>query len=229
MIIIKQNRDFLRYKDLLIQYPFIMKKSIFLLVVTAFILQSCAKIFYAPDAQSLALNQRVIAIAPPKVSIAARKNVDGSALIEQQKTESVNFQREMYSWMLKRKMQGTISVDIQAVETTIALLSKAGLNEGKVFTPDDMCRILGVDGILTSNYSLTKPMSEGAAIAVGIIAGVWGPTNEATASLSIHDSGTNKMIWNYDHKLSSSLSTPARLVDDLMRQASRKMPYFIGK
>ena len=206
-----------------------MKKSIFLLVVAAFILQSCAKIFYAPDARPLAQNQRIIAITPPKVSIAARKNIDGAALIEQQKTESVNFQREMYSWMLKRKMQGTISVDIQDVETTIALLSKAGINEGKVFTPDDMCRILGVDGILTSNYSLSKPMSEGAAIALGVIAGVWGPTNEATASLSIHDSGTKKMIWNYDHKLSSSLSTPAKLVDDLMRQASRKMPYFTGK
>ena len=206
-----------------------MKKSIFLLVVAAFILQSCAKIFYAPDAKSLAMNQKVIAIAPPKVSIAPRKNVEADALIEQQKTESVNFQREMYSWMLKRKMQGTISVDIQDVETTIALLSKAGVNDGKLLTPDDMCQILGVDGILTSNYALTKPMSEGAAIAVGLIAGVWGATNEATASLSIHDSGTNKMIWNYDHKLSSSLSTPARLVDDLMRQASRKMPYFIGK
>ena len=206
-----------------------MKKSMFLFVLAVFMLQSCAKIFYTPDARSVALDQKTIAIAPPKVSIAPRKNVDGAALIEQQKTESVNFQREMYSWMLKRKMQGTISVDIQDVETTIAILSKEGINEGKVFTPVDMCRILGVDGILTSNYALTKPMSEGAAIAVGLIAGVWGPTNEATASLSIHDSGTNKMIWNYDHKLSSSLSTPARLVDDLMRQASRKMPYFIGK
>ena len=206
-----------------------MKRSVLLLVIAAFILQSCAKIFYTPDARNLALKQEIIAIAPPKVSIAPRKNVDGAALIEQQKTESVNFQREMYSWMLKRKMQGTISVNIQDVETTIALLSKAGVNDGKVITPDDMSRILGVDGILTSNYALTKPMSEGAAIAVGLIAGVWGPTNEATASLSIHDSGTKKMIWNYDHKLSSSLSTPARLVDDLMRQASRKMPYFISK
>jgi hypothetical protein len=86
-----------------------------------------------------------------------------------------------------------------------------------------------VDGILTSNYSLTKPMSEGAAIAFGLIAGVWGATNEATVSLSIHDSSTKKMIWNFDHKLSSSLGTPAKLVDELMRQASRKMPYFISR
>jgi hypothetical protein len=206
-----------------------MKKSIFILVTAVLTLQSCAKIFYTPDARPLAQNQKIIAIAPPKISIAPRKNVDGAALIEQQKTESVNFQREMYSWMLKRKMQGTIFVEIQDVETTIALLSEAGVNGGKVLTPNEMCQILEVDGILTSNYSLSKPMSEGAAIALGVIAGVWGPTNEATVSLSLHDSGTNKMIWNYDHKLSSSLSTPAKLVDALMRQASRKMPYFISK
>jgi hypothetical protein len=206
-----------------------MKKSIFLIVIIAFILQSCAKIFFTPDARYLAQNQRIIAIAPPKVSISAKKNVDGAALIEQQKTESVNFQREMYSWLLKRKMQGTISVEIQDVETTIALLTKAGITEGKILTPDEMCKLLGVDGILTSNYSLSKPMSEGAAIAVGLLVGSMGATNEASVSLSIHDSGTKKMIWNYDHKLSSSLGTPARLVDDLMRQASRKMPYFNGK
>jgi len=37
------------------------------------------------------------------------------------------------------------------------------------------------------------------------------------------------MIWNYDHKLSSSFSSPVRLVDELMRQASRKMPYFTSE
>jgi hypothetical protein len=203
-----------------------MKKSLFFLIAIIFLLQSCAKIFYTPDAIPLARAQKVIAIAPPKVAIAARKNIDGIALIEQQKAESVNFQREMYSWMLKRKMQGTIFVDIQDVETTNAKLANAGFSNGQVLTPDDMCNILGVDGILTSNYSLSKPMSEGAAIAAAILVGFWGATNEATVSLSIHDQSANKMIWNFDHKLSSSLGTPAKLVDDLMRQASREMPYF---
>ena len=205
-----------------------MKKSLVLLIVVAFLLQSCAKIFYTPDAARLATAQKIIAIAPPQVSIAARKNIEGNALIEQQKTESVNFQKEMYSWMLKRKMQGTINVEVQDVETTNAILAKTGFNYAKVLTPKEMCNVLGVDGIMISNYSLAKPMSEGAAIAVALLVGVWGPTNEATVSLSIHDQSTDKMIWNFDHKLSSSLSTPARLVDALMRQASRKMPYFIS-
>ena len=203
-----------------------MKKLLISLIVAVFLLQSCAKVFYAPDARYVASAHKTIAIVPPKVSIAAIKKVDAAALIEQQKTESINFQREMYSWMLKRKMQGTIFVDIQDVETTNALLSDAGFRDPGLLTPAELSRVLNVDGILTSNYSLSKPIFEVAAIALAVIAGWWAPTNEAVVSLSIHDSGSDKMIWNYDHKLSSSLSSPARLVDELMRQASRKMPYF---
>jgi len=206
-----------------------MKKSLISLIIAVFLLQSCAKVFYAPDARYVASAHKTIAIVPPKVSIAARKKVDAAALIEQQKTESINFQSEMYSWMLKRKMQGTIFVDIQDVETTNALLSDAGFKDPGLLTPAQLSRVLNVDGILTSNYSLSKPISEVAAIALAVIAGWWAPTNEAVVSLSIHDSGSEKMIWNYDHKLSSSLSSPSRLVDELMRQASRKMPYFTSQ
>ena len=203
-----------------------MKRSLFFLIALTFLFQSCAKVFYAPDARYLASTHKIIAIIPPRVSIAARKKVDAAALIEQQKTESINFQREMYSWMLKRKMQGTIFVDIQDVETTNAKLAAAGFQDGKLLTPTDLSKILNVDGVLTSNYSLSKPMSEGAAIALVVLAGWWASTNEAVVSLSIHDSVSDKMIWNFDHKLSSTLGSPARLVDELMRQASRKMPYF---
>ena len=205
-----------------------MKKSLVLFIVATLLLQSCAKVFYTPDARYLANTEKIIAIVPPEVSIAARRKVDAAALIEQQKTESINYQKEMYSWMLKRKMQGNIFVDIQDVETTNSRLFNAGFYDGKLLGPSDLCNILGVDGILTSNYSLSKPLSEGAAIALAVFAGWWAPTNEAVASLSIHDSGSEKMIWNYDHRLSSSLGSPARLVDELMRQASRKMPYFTG-
>jgi hypothetical protein len=205
-----------------------MKKSLFLLVIATVLLQSCAKVFYTPDARNIAGTERIIAIIPPRVSIAARRKVDGAALIEQQKTESINFQREMYSWMLRRKMQGYISVDIQDVETTNAKLAAAGFQDGNFLTPNDLSKILNVDGILTSNYALSKPISEGAAVALAVLAGWWAPTNEAVVSLSIHDSGSERMIWNYDHKVTSSLSSPARLVDELMRQASRKMPYFVN-
>jgi hypothetical protein len=202
-----------------------MKKLIFI-ILGSVMLSSCAKIFYAPDFEVISQSEKIIAIAPPTVSIAPNKKLDANAMIEQQKTESVNFQREMYSWLLKRQMQGKINIEIQDVETTNAKLENAKV-EGKVLTPFEMCKILEVDGIMTSNYVLTKPMSEGAAVAVALLFGVWGNTNETTVSLSLHDYNTKKMFWNYDHKMGGSFSSPAVLVDALMQNASRNLPYII--
>lgn len=203
-------------------------KTLSLVVIIGILFSSCAKIFYSPDAYNLARNHKTIAILPPTVSIAAGRKVDAEALKEQQKTESINFQKEMYSWMLKRKMQGKITPEIQDVETTNAKLKNAGYPE-KAFTTDELCEILGVDGTLGSNYSLSKPMSQGAAIAVGVLFGAWGATNEVTVALDIKDCANKKLLWNYDHKFSGSIgSSPARLVDGLMRHASKKMPYIIN-
>jgi hypothetical protein len=207
-----------------------MKKSIniFLLLTLGILISSCAKIFYSPDANALAKNHKIIGILPPTVSIAASRKVEAGAIIEQQKTESINFQKEMYSWMLKRKMQGKITPEIQDVEITNAKLKKAGYPEN-IMTPSEICELLGVDGIMGSNYSLTKPMSQGAAIAIGILFGAWGATNEVTVSLNIKDCANKKLIWDYNHKFSGSIgSSPANLVDGLMRNASKKMPYIIN-
>lgn len=189
------------------------------------LLSSCAKVFYSPDAYALAHNQEIIAIIQPTVSITTNKKVDAEALKEQQKTESINFQREMYSWMLRRKMQGKITQDIQEIETTNAKLKKAGYPESPLSTTE-LCEVLGVDGIMTSNYGLSKPMSQGVAVALILLDDEWGSTNEVHASVSINDCENKKLIWNYDHKFSGGLgSTPVGLVDELMREASEKMPY----
>jgi hypothetical protein len=198
-----------------------------IVVIATLLFSSCAKIFYSPDAYTLARNQQTFAIVPPTVSIAANKKIDAESLKEQQKTESLNFQKEMYSWMLKRKMQGSITQEIQEVENTNALLKKAGYPENPLTTAE-LCSVLGVDGIMSSNYSLSKPMSEGAAVAVALLVGTWGATNEVTVSLSINDCMNKKLIFNYDHKYSGSIgSSPSRIVDALMREASKKMPYMV--
>lgn len=203
-------------------------KNLFFVVVIGILFSSCAKIFYSPDAYNLARNHQLIAILPPTVSIAANKKVDAEAIKEQQKTESVNFQKEMYSWMLKRKMQGKITQEIQDIETTNAKLKNAGYPE-RAYTSFELCEILGVHGTLGSNYSLSKPMSQGAAIAIGVLFGAYGPTNEVTVALDIKDCANKKLLWNYDHKFSGSIgSSPARLVDGLLRHASKKMPYVLN-
>ena len=189
-------------------------------------LTSCAKVFYSPDAFEVSQNHKTIAVIPPTVSIAASKKIDGESLKEQQRTESLNFQKEIYAWMLQRKMQGKMVQEILDVETTNAKLLTAGYPE-KPLSPSEICSVLGVDGLIGSNFGLSKPMSDGAAIAVALLGGATS-TNEIRVSLNINDCLGKKLIWNYDHKYSGGIgSSPSRMVNDIMRSASMKMPYLI--
>ena len=187
------------------------------------------KIYTSPDAVDLARQHKIIAIAPPVISFASMKNVDAEAIKEQQKTESLNFQREIYSWLLKRKSQGKFAQEIQELAVTNAKLQQAGYPE-KILSAAEMCEILNVDGILTSNYTLSNPISAGGAVALRLATGVSATTNTVDVAMSIHDKSRSKMIWNYNRKISGKLgSTPASLVDTNLRHASKKMPYFLKK
>jgi len=202
-------------------------KKLFLITLSISILSSCAKIFYSEDAIPIAHSHETIAIIPPTISIAAGRKTDAEAIKEQQKTESLNFQKEIYAWMLKRKMQGKLTQEILDVETTNAKLINAGYPE-KAMSPSEICSVLGVDGIIGSNFALSKPMSDGAAIALAVLGAGGGATNEVRVSLNINDCKGKKLIWNYDHKYSGGIgSSPSRLVDAIMRKASTKMPYLM--
>lgn len=193
-------------------------------LVFLLLISSCAKVFYAPDAANLAENHKIIAIAPPVVTIQATKKMTPQDVEQQQRAETKNFQEEMYSWMLKRKTQGKIRPEVQDLQTTNARLQQAGYPE-KMLTTAQICEALGVDGLISSNYHLSKPMSEGAAVVTTVPFGV-GATNEVNVSMNVFDCSQQKLIWNYDHKYSGGLgSTPSMLVDNLMREASKKMPY----
>ncbi|MDO8368633.1 MAG: hypothetical protein Q7T20_17675 [Saprospiraceae bacterium] len=106
-----------------------------LLLLSIFLLSSCARIYSSHEAKSRASRHQIIAIAPPKVSIAARKKVDAEALKEQEKTESINFQKEMYGWLLKRKMQKRIMVEIQDVEITNTSMKSNGQQNTNMSPP----------------------------------------------------------------------------------------------
>jgi uncharacterized protein (TIGR02145 family) len=216
------------FQPMFMKYIITSMKNKFLLypfLIFIYIFSGCAKIFYSPDAFVLARNQRVIAVIPPVISITTRKKEDLATLKEIQKAESIKFQKEMYSWLLKRKMQGKIIQEIQEIDITNTRLIKVGYPENPM-TSKEICEILGVDGVITSDYGLSKPMSEGAAIAVGLLLGAWGSTNEIHVTVSISDCIGSKLIWNFDHKYSGSVgSSPGRLVDILMQQASKNMPY----
>lgn len=199
--------------------------SVFILSFIVLLVVSCAKIYTHPDTVSRAKRHKIVALIPPSVSIPANKKIDAEAMKEQQKTESTNFQNEIYAWLLKRKSQNKFSPEILDLVTTNAKLKKLGYPENPL-TTEELCNELGVDALINSNFKLSKPMSEGAAIALGVVFGVWGNTNEVVINMSINDCDTQNLLWNYEHKASGSVFNSASgLVDNLMRSASKKMPY----
>ena len=64
------------------------------------------------------------------------------------------------------------------------------------------------------------------AVALGVIFGVWGNTNQVNATLTIHDKTDSKLLWKYDYVASGSVgSSTESLSKALMRNASKKFPY----
>lgn len=186
---------------------------------------ACAKVYTAPGARVAAREHRIIAVMPPTVTIAPSRKVSAEAIAMQQVLESENFQREIAAWLMRRKQQGRMAVDVQETDETMALLDRAGYLDGKRMTPAEMSEALDVDAVITSTITMSKPMSTGAAIASAILLG-FSNTNEVGASMVLYDGG--ERLWSYDHRVSGGLgSTPATVTNALMRNASKKLPYII--
>ena len=53
-------------------------------------------------------------------------------------------------------------------------------------------------------------------VAIGVLSGFWGPTNDATASVEIHDARTETLIWHFNHEITGGVgSSYTRLVEQL--------------
>ena len=86
--------------------------------------------------------------------------------------------------------------------------------------------MLGVDAIITGNYETSKPMSEGASVALGLLIGFWGTTNSATINMSVHNATDGVLLWNYNKKVRGSIGSSSNdLINKLMRKASRRLSY----
>jgi hypothetical protein len=171
---------------------------------------------------------KVIAIVPYTVSIDSKrlpKGVTIETLKESQEKTGYDMQNATYTWLLQR--QNEYTVKFQDVDQTNAILKKNNLNIDNVYSQDrgELCKILGVDAIITGKATMSRPMSDGAAIALTFLVGAWGATNNTTVSLAIHDQ-TSNLLWKYDYQVAGAIgSNTESLTKFLMKNASKKFPY----
>ena len=208
-----------------------MNRFLLLTLIVPFLaLSSCGpKVYEAPNAASATAGHQTIAIMPPTVVIKGRPKDDPAILADAAREDTYTFQREIYSWMLRRKQQGKIrGLEILDPETTNAKLEKAGYSlDNRTLTPAELAEALGVDAIITSRFNSSKPMSQGAAVALGVLAGAWGNTNKTNVNMDLYDADQG-MVWNYDWEAKGSVfNSPEDLIEALMRNASKRMPYTV--
>ncbi len=207
-----------------------LKSLVLALIVLAF---SCGPKIYKSDNFGAALaKHRIVAILPADVSIQLRPNEAKKTTAEQmqetQEKTGIDIQDKMYGWFLRRSGKFDYSVTFQDVSKTNAKLKEAGIKYSDLAAKDrgEIAKILGVDAVMQNRSRMEKPMSEGAAVAVGILVGAWGSTNKVETTINIHDGKSGELLWKYDYEASGSVgSSTTRLVDALMRNATKKFPY----
>lgn len=214
-----------------------MKKYTSPLLFLSILLVSCGpKIYKASAFDSALAKHKTVAILPADVTTRLRPNeskkVTADQLADMNEKTGYAIQDKMYSWFLRRSDKFKYTVTFQDVTRTNALLKQAGVSYNNLASKDrtELAKLLNVDAILQDRTSLDKPMSDGAAVAVGVIFGVWGNTNSAQTTINIHDGQTGNLLWKYDYVASGSIGSSAdKLVNALMRNASKKFPYSQGK
>ena len=199
----------------------------YLVVISLVLISACAQVYYSPDASKLASHHKTLAIMPPQVSYnRTNKKLSAADLQTQIQTESSNLQTEIYNWMLRRQSKAQIRQDFQALSTTNAKL-KALKYPDSALTAAQICAALKVDALIYTNFQLSKPISDGAAVALILLTSYSTPTNTVSMNLNITDGANDKVIFNYNHTYSAGVgSTVNSVVNALMRNASKKMPYF---
>lgn len=202
------------------------------LAVTAGLAQT-REIYTNANFKTLAKNHKTLAIMPIKTTLQLRpkeveKNGGPAGVAVLEKREGLDVQSAIHSYFLKRKESNDLTVDVQDVARTNALLERNAVTYETMasFTPEELAKILNVDGIVSGTFQSTQPMSNGAAIAMGALVGFGGATNTGKTVISINDGKTGELLWKYDKTLSRGFgSNTGSIITTIMRKASRQFPY----
>lgn len=208
----------------------VFKFSVFLLIIGTMI--SCGPTIYlSPDFNKIKSNHKTLAILPFNVSITAKKlpkDYTPEMIKEEEKNTGFSIQNHSYTYFLKESSKNRYTVNFQDIDKTNNLLNKAGIDYEKmrVYSKEELCNVLGVDAIISGKVTMEKPMSDGGAIAVGLIFGVWTSTNKVNVNMTIHNKKNSDLLWKYDWVAEGSVgSSSEQLTKGLMKNVSKKFPY----
>ncbi|WP_372947324.1 hypothetical protein [Mariniphaga sp.] len=209
-----------------------MKRKTILLglfVLAVWVISGCATVYKTSELETSGENYKTIAILPFEVTVQYNrlpKNVTSEQIRENEYELGFVFQNQIYNRFLQKKHK--FAVNFQDVDKTNMMLRRNQIdiyNLGE-FSKDELARLLEVDEVISAHVITSKPMSTGAALAVGILFDIWGPTNTAEVTVSLHSGKNSELLWRFNHVYSGGVgSSPEQLTHAMMGPVSRKFPY----
>ncbi len=185
-------------------------------------------IYESKKFDELSQNHEVLAIIPFLTTLDLEETLSAEKLDDLEKKEAYTVQSALETYFLKRKRKKKFSVEFQDISETNALLTKnnIGLNNLDTYTPKELSKILGVDGIISGTLVLNTLISEDVDESFSFISFLRGKTDFGRISIKISDGQTGKLLWKYSRTINrkSGRNTYA-IVEAMMRKASRKFPY----
>ena len=210
-----------------------MKLSLtFFAVFFATALLAQTRLYVHPDAKNYVKNTKTIAILPLEVQVKLRpkelENFTPEEVTELSKNESLDIQKSMYSWFLKRQ-KGRSLLKVQNPNRTNALLKKAGIDihNYSEMLPSEIGAVLDVETIVMGRFETNKPMSGVLAAGLAVLGGIgFGRTNSAIMNMDFMSTTDEELVVNYYKQVSGSLGSNSEdLINVLMRKVSRRIPY----
>ena len=180
------------------------------LLIFGCLVASCASVHTTstPNFENYQSHHQTIAIIPFDISIDNKAyenafisiSVKSWKEIAQRKEES--FRRSLFTQLSLAQQAGRYTVEIQDIDETITLLQRAS-DTGMipknlaVVSKSKICEILKVDAIISGSMAVTLLRSTWSQIRSRIGLG-FGPPDRTDITVSIHESETETLIWNYD-------------------------------
>ncbi len=177
---------------------------------------------------ALSEDHEVLAIIPFIANLDLDNEVDANELANLAEREGFAVQNALETYFSKRKKRKKFNVEFQNIEDTNALLSQKGVTYGNldIYTTQQLCDILKVDGIISGTLTLNILLSEGVPTTFSLLDYFGGNADYGRIGIKVSDGTTGKLLWKYEKGITKKTGkNTTELIDRMMKMASRKFPY----
>lgn len=198
-------------------------------MVFAVTLSSAQKNIYEHrEFDTLSKEHTLLAIVPFMARLDLKSNVDREELHALAQREGYAVQNALETYFTRRKKRKKFNVNFQDIANTNALLSQKGISYENldIYTIQELCTILKVDGIISGSLNLNILLSEGVPTDFNLLDYFTGAANYGRIGVKISDGNTGKLLWKYENEITKKTGkNTTELIDKMMRSAARKFPY----